>query len=135
MTRIELDWLLDDLVTRVSDIDHAIVLSGDGLVLAACARLSPADAEHLAAVAAGLHSLAKAAADQVGGGLVRQTLVEWERHLLRLTMAGEGACLAVLARREVDLGLLAYEMEMLIARVGQYLSSPARTMPGGTVSR
>lgn len=130
MTRMDLNWLLDDLIKRVADIEHAIVLSGDGLLLAASARLTPDSAEHLSAVAAALHSLAKAAALHIGGGQVRQTVVEWQNQLLRLTVAGQGACLAVLANQQADLGVVAYESETLIAQVGRYLSTTARTSGG-----
>ncbi|WP_327092422.1 roadblock/LC7 domain-containing protein [Nonomuraea sp. NBC_01738] len=131
----DLSWLLNDLTKRVDHIDHVLVVTSDGLVLARSQHLREAEAGHLAAVTAALHSLAKAAAESEGCGQVLQTLVEWQHHLMRLTMAGTGACLAVLARRDVELGLLAYEMEMLIAKVGAYLSSPARgggQAPGGT---
>jgi hypothetical protein len=32
----------------------------------------------------------------------------------------------VLATEDADVGLIAYEMEMIVARVGQYLSTPVR---------
>jgi hypothetical protein len=55
----ELDWLLDDLVLRVHEVRHAVVLSNDGLAVGASTDLAREDAEHLAAVASGFHSLAK----------------------------------------------------------------------------
>lgn len=128
----DLRWLLNDLIKRVDRVEHVLVVTSDGLVLARSDQLCDAEAGHLAAITAALHSLAKAAADSEGGGQVLQTLVEWQHHLMRLTMAGTGACLAVLARRDVELGLLAYEMEMLIAKVGAYLSAPARGNGGQT---
>jgi Roadblock/LC7 domain-containing protein len=41
-----LSWLLDDLVTRVAEVDKAVMLSRDGLALAASAALTREDAEH-----------------------------------------------------------------------------------------
>ncbi len=35
----ELDWLLDDLVLRVSEVRHAVVLSNDGLAVGASTGL------------------------------------------------------------------------------------------------
>ena len=35
-----LDWLLDDLVTRVAQIDKAVILSRDGLAIGASADLA-----------------------------------------------------------------------------------------------
>ncbi|MFE6486895.1 roadblock/LC7 domain-containing protein, partial [Streptomyces sp. NPDC057757] len=71
----ELDWLLDDLVLRVAEVRHAVVLSNDGLAVGASTDLRREDAEHLAAVASGFHSLAKGAGRHFGAGGVRQTLV------------------------------------------------------------
>ena len=67
----ELDWLLDDLVLRVNEVRHAVVLSNDGLAVGASTDLKREDAEHLAAVASGFHSLAKGAGRHFGAGGVR----------------------------------------------------------------
>ncbi|MET7329072.1 roadblock/LC7 domain-containing protein [Nonomuraea sp. NPDC005650] len=122
----DLNWLLDDLVGRVKEVEHAIVLSSDGLLMASSAALQRTDGEHLSAVASGLQSLAKGVSDHVSGGAVRQTVVEWKNQFLIVTMAGERACLAVLCAQNADIGLVAYEMAMMVARVGQYLTSGAR---------
>ncbi|MEU7898895.1 roadblock/LC7 domain-containing protein [Nonomuraea sp. NPDC049152] len=126
-TSPDLNWLLDDLIGRVNDTDHAIVLSSDGLLMATSAQLQRTDGEHLSAVASGLQSLARGVAEQVNGGAVRQTVIEWKSGFLIVSVAGEGACLAVLCGQTADIGLVAYEMAMLVTRVGQYLSSEART--------
>ncbi|MFI7131786.1 roadblock/LC7 domain-containing protein [Nonomuraea sp. NPDC050153] len=122
----DLNWLLDDLVGRIKEVEHAIVLSSDGLLMASSAALQRTDGEHLSAVASGLQSLAKGVSDHVSGGAVRQTVVEWKNQFLIVTMAGERACLAVLCAQNADIGLVAYEMAMMVARVGQYLTSGAR---------
>ena len=121
-----LTWLLDDLVERVPPVRQAVVLSADGLLLGASATLSREDAEHLSAMAAGFQSLAKGAGRHFRAGPVRQTVVEMESAFLLVTAAGQGACLAVLASSDADLGLVAYEMAMLITRVGQTMDAPAR---------
>jgi predicted regulator of Ras-like GTPase activity (Roadblock/LC7/MglB family) len=102
-----LDWLLDDLLRRLPPAQRAIVLSSDGLLIGRSSNLERDDAEHLSAVASGLQSLARGAGRHFDGGGVRQTLVEMERSFLVVTAAGTGACLAVLAEADVDLGLLA----------------------------
>ncbi len=122
----DLNWLLDDLIGRVKEAEHAIVLSSDGLLMASSAALQRTDGEHLSAVASGLQSLAKGVSDHVGGGPVKQTVVEWRSQFLIVTVAGERACLAVLCAQGADIGLVAYEMAMLVARVGQYLTSGTR---------
>ncbi|MEU1387604.1 MULTISPECIES: roadblock/LC7 domain-containing protein [unclassified Nonomuraea] len=122
----DLNWLLDDLIGRIKEAEHAIVLSSDGLLMASSAGLQRTDGEHLSAVASGLQSLAKGVAEHISAGAVRQTVVEWKSQFLIVTTAGERACLAVLCAQNADIGLVAYEMAMLVARVGQYLTSGAR---------
>ncbi|WP_017614419.1 roadblock/LC7 domain-containing protein [Nocardiopsis salina] len=124
-----LDWLLDDLVDLVVGADHAIVLSSDGLLLGSSRSLGPEDAEHLAALASAFQSLARGTGRHFGGGEVRQTVVEMERSYLFVTAAGAGACLAVLAGEEADVGLVAYEMNLRVKQVGQFLTAAPRT-PG-----
>jgi predicted regulator of Ras-like GTPase activity (Roadblock/LC7/MglB family) len=123
---VDLTWLLNDLVARVTDAHSAVVLSADGLLMAASGQLQGEDAEHLAAVAAGFQSLSRGAGRRFGGGGVRQTIIEMESAFLFVTAAGHGACLAVLGSAEADIGLIAYEMAMLVKRVGDYLSTPER---------
>jgi predicted regulator of Ras-like GTPase activity (Roadblock/LC7/MglB family) len=125
----QLDWLLDDLVARVTHIDQAVILSRDGLAIGASGGLSREDAEYLAAVAAGFQSLARGAGQHFGGGAVRQTVVEMDAAFLFVTAAGEGSCLAVLAGAGVDAGLVAYEMTVLVKRVGEHLGVNPRPMP------
>ena len=126
----QLDWLLDDLVTRVTHIDKAVILSRDGLAIGSSAGLTREDAEYLSAVAAGFQSLARGAGQHFGGGAVRQTVIEMEAAFLFVTAAGEGSCLAVLAGSNVDAGLVAYEMTVLVKRVGEHLGvSPRPVSP------
>ena len=121
-----LDWLLDDLVARVPAARQAVVLSVDGLLTGASKTLARSDAEHLAAVAAGFSGLARTAGRHFHGGPVRQTIVEMESAFLFITAAGSGSCLAVLADAESDIGLIAYEMAMLVERIGVNMSTPPR---------
>jgi predicted regulator of Ras-like GTPase activity (Roadblock/LC7/MglB family) len=117
-----LDWLLDDLVDRVAQIDKAVLLSRDGLLIGASATLSREDAEHMSAVAAGFQSLARGVGQYFGGGAPRQTIVELETAFLFVTAAGEGSCLAVLAAADGDAGQIAYEMALLVRRVGEHMA-------------
>ena len=122
-----MNWVLDDLVQRVSGISQAVLLSRDGLTLGASEGLSREDAEHMAAVAAGLQSLARGAALRFHGGEARQAIVQMDTALLFVMAAGQGSCLAALCPAEADHGLVVYEMAMLIKRLGQYLSANPRS--------
>ncbi|MDN3352206.1 roadblock/LC7 domain-containing protein [Actinomadura sp. DC4] len=123
----ELNWLLDSLVKQVAQVHQAVVLSSDGLLVGASTGLTRENAEHLSAVAASFQSLARSAGRQFGGGAVRQTIVEMDHAFLFVTAAGSGACLAVLAGSDADVGLIAYEMAMLVKRVGQHMSTLPRS--------
>jgi predicted regulator of Ras-like GTPase activity (Roadblock/LC7/MglB family) len=121
-----MNWVLDDLVRRVDGISQAVVLSRDGLTLGASAGLSRDDAEHMAAVAAGLQSLARGAALRFHGGEARQSIIHMDAALLFVMAAGQGSCLAALCPADADHGLVVYEMAMLVKRLGQYLSANPR---------
>jgi predicted regulator of Ras-like GTPase activity (Roadblock/LC7/MglB family) len=119
-------WVLDDLVRRVDGVSQAVLLTRDGLTLGASQSLRREDAEHLAAVAAGIQSLARGAALRFDGGQPRQSIIHMDRVLMFVMAAGQGSCLAVLCRPSADHGLVAYEMAMLVKRLGQYLSANPR---------
>ncbi|MER7664998.1 MULTISPECIES: roadblock/LC7 domain-containing protein [unclassified Streptomyces] len=125
----ELNWLLDELVDRVGSIRKALVLSGDGLATGTSGELTREDSEHLAAVASGFHSLAKGVGRHFDAGKVRQTVVELDEAFLFVTAAGDGSCLAVLADADSDVGLVAYEMTLMVKRVGVHLATAPRSGP------
>ncbi|ATE56470.1 MULTISPECIES: roadblock/LC7 domain-containing protein [Actinosynnema] len=120
-------WLVDDFVNRVAGVAHAIVVSADGLLLAASERLPVDRAEQLAAVASGLVSLNLGAARCFEAGNVKQTVVEMERGYLFLMSISDGSCLAVLAAPNCDIGLIGYAMTRLVDRVGVQLTPEIRS--------
>jgi predicted regulator of Ras-like GTPase activity (Roadblock/LC7/MglB family) len=124
--KIDLNWLLDDIVSRVVGTQHAIVLSADGLLLGKSAGMSKDDSDQLSAIASSLQSLAKGVSRHFNRGAVMQNLIEMERGYLFVSAAGRGACLAVLAEETVDVEMIAYEMNRLVKRVGDYLASAPR---------
>ena len=122
----QLSWLLDNLVDQVEHVRQALILSRDGLVVAASRGLSPEDSEHLSALAAGLQSLARGAGRHFRAGEVRQTIIEMDFAFLFVIAAGRGTCLAVLTSADPNVGLIAYEMAMLVRRMGKYLAAEPR---------
>jgi len=122
----QLGWLLDNLVSRVANVSQALVLSRDGLPVARSRGMSAEQADHLSALAAGVHSLARGTGQQVGGGEVRQTIIEMDSAFLFVMAAGRGTCLAVLAQAGANLGVMAYELAMLVRRMGTYLTAAPR---------
>lgn len=122
----QLSWLLDNLVSQVEHVEHAIILSTDGLVVASSQDLARQDGEHLSALACGLQSLAQGAGVQFRGGNVRQIIIEMEEAFLLVIAAGNGTCLAVLTSAEPNVGVIAYEMAMLVRRMRKHLGTEPR---------
>jgi predicted regulator of Ras-like GTPase activity (Roadblock/LC7/MglB family) len=128
-----LNWLITDFAERVPFVARAIVVSADGLPLAFSDGFPQDRADQLAAVTSGLTSLTQGAARVFEGGAVTQTVVEMRHGLLLVMAISDGCSLAVLASVECDMGLVAYEMALLVERVGQALTPDTRggRQPGG----
>jgi uncharacterized protein len=123
----DLNWLITNFVERVPAVAHAIVVSADGLPLAFSEGFPPDRADQLAAVASGLASLTQGAARVFEAGAVLQTVVEMEGGLLLVMAVSNGSSLAVLAAGDCDMGLVAYEMTLLVERVGRALTPEPRS--------
>jgi uncharacterized protein len=128
-------WLVDDFVNRVPGVAHALVVSAEGMPMTASAHLPRDRADQLAAVASGLVSLAQGAARCFDAGQVVQTVVELERGIMLLMSISDGSSLAVLAAPTCDIGLVGYEMTLLVDRVGQQLTPQVRTGVYGAIGR
>lgn len=122
----QLDWLVDDFVREVAGVHQALVVSVDGLRLAASDGLDAATADQLSAVTSGLVSLTRSVAQSFHAEPVRQTIVEMGGGYLFVTTVSEGSSLAVYADAQCDIGMVGYEMTLLVARVGQLLAPAAR---------
>jgi predicted regulator of Ras-like GTPase activity (Roadblock/LC7/MglB family) len=122
----DLNWLVSNFARSVTGVAHAIVLSADGLLMAVSERLDRTRADQLAAVASGLASLTQGAARIFGGGTVTQTIVEMQQGFLFVMSVSDGSCLAVLAAPSCDIGLVGYEMALLVARTGEVLTPELR---------
>jgi predicted regulator of Ras-like GTPase activity (Roadblock/LC7/MglB family) len=53
-------------------------------------------------------------------------MIEFDDAVLFVTAAGTGSCLCVLSAAEADIGQVAYEMTLLVNRVGEHLHVDAR---------
>ena len=121
-----LNWLVSTFVDRVPGVQDAVVVSADGLPMALSDGLDRDTADRFAAVASGLVGLAHGAASRFGGGAVHQVIVEMERSFLFVTGISDGSCLAVVAEATCDVGLVGYEMAVLVERVGRVVTPELR---------
>jgi uncharacterized protein len=119
-------WLVNNFAENVPGVAHAVVISVDGLLLTASARLPADRAEQMAAIAAGIVSLNLGAAQCLDAEAVVRTIVEMDLGVLLLTSIRDGSCLAVLAARDCDVAQVAYEMAVLVDQVGKILTPQLR---------
>lgn len=116
------NWLIANFVRRTAGVDQTVVVSSDGLLVALGGALDRPSADRLAAVITGIRSLAHGASGTLSRGPVAQVLVEMERGYLLVAAVSGGATIGVVAARDCDLGLVGYEMALLVQRVGQQLT-------------
>jgi predicted regulator of Ras-like GTPase activity (Roadblock/LC7/MglB family) len=122
----DFSWLVANFANRTPGVAHAMVVSADGLPVAVSERLDRSKADQLAAISSGLASLTQGGARCMDGGLVNQTVVEMDKGLLVVMAISDGSCLTVLAGSPCDVGVVAYEMTMLVSRAGDVLTPSLR---------
>jgi predicted regulator of Ras-like GTPase activity (Roadblock/LC7/MglB family) len=122
----DLNWLVTNFTVRVPSVAHTIVVSSDGIPVAHSDGFPLERANQLAAVTSGLASLTDGASRMFEGGGVKQTVVDMEQGLLIVMAISDGSSLAVLAGDDCDIGLVAYEMSLLVVQVGDALTPDAR---------
>jgi predicted regulator of Ras-like GTPase activity (Roadblock/LC7/MglB family) len=130
-----LNWLLNTFVRNTPGVAHAIVVSSDGLLLAVSDRLDLDRADQLSAIASGLASLAEGGARLFDGGRSSQTVVEMQQGFLFVVSISDGSCLAVLAAPSCDVGVIGYEMALLVTRTGNVLTPQLRAELQAALSR
>lgn len=129
------NWLVENFVDRVPGVSEAVVVSADGLPMAVSTGLDRDAADRFAAVASGLIGLAYGAAGRFGGGAVSQIVIEMEHAFLFVTGISDGSCLAVVAAAGCDVGLVGYEMAILVERAGAVLTPELRDELQGALPR
>ena len=121
-----LNWLVQTFAERVPGVNEAVVVSSDGLPMAASTGLDRASADRFAAVSSGLIGLAYGAAGRFGGGAVNEVIVEMENAFIFVTGISDGSSLAVVASSQCDVGLVGYEMALLVEKAGNVLTPELR---------
>lgn len=135
-----LSWLLDKFVDRVAGVTSALLVSRDGLKMAA-AGLGTDQADKAAAWVSSVHSLARSAGSITGSvpGGFRQAIIEDDSVLLFVTSADHaaagqtgagsglvGTVLCVLAQPGADPDTIGFEMGLLVKSVADHLLTATR---------
>lgn len=121
-----LNWLVDNFAAEVSGVSEAVVVSSDGLPLASSKGMDRDSVDRFAAVASGLIGLSYGAAGRFGGGSVNEVIVEMENAFLFVTGISDGSLLAVMADSSSDIGLVGYEMAVLVDKAGETMTPELR---------
>jgi predicted regulator of Ras-like GTPase activity (Roadblock/LC7/MglB family) len=115
-------WLLDNFVDHTHGVLYAAAVSADGILVAGSDGLHRASAEQLAAIVAGLTSLANGADRCFNANGLEQIILEFGHGFLFVTVMGLGASLCVVASKDCEMGLVAYEMALLVERAAAVLT-------------
>lgn len=127
MTSRDLSWLADRFVDETAGAHHAVVVSSDGLAIAASRGMDRASADRFAAVASGFIGLAVGTAGRMGGGSVQNVIVEMEHAWLFVSGISDGASLLVMADETCDVGRVAYEMAAFADKAAHAVTPALRT--------
>ena len=130
-TEPSLGWLVSAFTKEVPGVAHAVLVSADGLLVAASDALPRDRADQMSALTAGLTSLTVGAAELFTAGRVVQSVIEMEGGFLLLMSVGDGSHLAVLTEDSADIGQVGYEMALLVDRVGRMVQATARVPLSG----
>jgi uncharacterized protein len=122
----QIPWLLSRFVDQTPGVTDAVCVSSDGLLMAMSTGVDRARADQFAAVAAGLTSLSIGASRCFGHGDVEQVMVEMSTGFLFIASISDGSSLGVLSTKTADVGLVGYEMTLLVDRFGSVLTPQVR---------
>jgi uncharacterized protein len=116
------NWLMTRFVSDTVGVEQSIAVSSDGLLMAISSNLDRASADKMAAIVTGMRSLSDGAARVLGKGGVNQVLIEMRQAYLFVASISGGSSLGVVAAKNADLGLVGYEITLLVQRVGSQLT-------------
>jgi hypothetical protein len=116
------NWMLDNFVEKSAGVCDAVAVSSDGLLMAMSHTLDRAGAERVAAIISGMVGLSRGAAKAFGWEPVRQIVIAMEGGYLFLSTISDGSNLGVLANAGCDIGLVGYQTNLLLERIGVLLT-------------
>ncbi|CAM3907394.1 roadblock/LC7 domain-containing protein [Nocardiopsis rhodophaea] len=120
-------WLISNFVSEMPGVEHAVVVSSDGLLLTASEQFPEEHAEQLAAIASGMQSLSDGTARLFGKGTSEQLILRMEHGHLFVMSISDGSTLAVLTSSSADMKIVAYKMALLVESAGHVLTPQLRS--------
>lgn len=126
-THLDLDWLIQQLIADVPTITHALVVSRDGLQLAAAGAVDRDLGDQLAALTAGLLSIGGQYGHWLKMGDPDNLTIRFPHGHMAFMRIGDAAGLCVSAAAGTDMRTLAYAMTKFVQAVGHALTPALRT--------
>ncbi|MFD7921367.1 roadblock/LC7 domain-containing protein [Streptomyces sp. NPDC059740] len=117
----DMSWVLEPLM-ELPHVEHAIVLSGDGLVRGASAGLDREAGEGASAMMSALQGAARSVAAAFSGNSdprLRQVVVDTDEGYVFAIPAGANTVLCVFARPQVDMGVVTHYMQIQVSTLGR----------------
>lgn len=129
------NWLLANFVRDTDGVRDAIAVSSDGLLIATSDGLDRNEADNLAAIVSSMTSLARSAARRHDFDGLKLIMIEMRRGFLLVSTVADGSCVGVLAEPTCDVGLIGYEIAVLVDRAGGLLTPALIAEARQTLSR
>jgi predicted regulator of Ras-like GTPase activity (Roadblock/LC7/MglB family) len=127
----QIAFLVDRFASATADVTGALVLSTDGVRLAASLGLRLDQADRFAATASGVLSLSGAVGREFGFEGFQQSILRYGNGHVIVTALDQFAALAVITQPDAKLGQVSYEMSLFAQRVGALLTPEVRRQLGG----
>ena len=134
-TSADLDRLLATFVASLDGVEHALVVSSDGLAVTTSPGLTREVIDQFSAITSGLVSLTQGASRCFDYEAMDQVIVEMRRGFLFVAAVSDGSCLSVVADKTCDIGLVGYEMTLLAESAGELLTPELVTQLRGRLPR
>jgi predicted regulator of Ras-like GTPase activity (Roadblock/LC7/MglB family) len=110
--------VLKDLEASTADVEGAVVVSADGLVMAS-ALPAEVDEDRVAAMAAALLALGERSSQELERGTLNEVFVKGEKGYVVLMGAGRDAVLGALCREDAKLGMIFLDLRRAAEEVGK----------------
>lgn len=115
------NWLMTSFVDNTVGVEQGVVVSSDGMPMAV-SGVPRGASDRLAAIVTGVRSLSEGTSQLLRIGVLQNVIVEMRSAYLLVAAIGGGSTLGIVCAKSCDLGLVGYEMALLVDRVGAQLT-------------
>ena len=114
----QIESLLDECKTRISEIEGLLLVSREGLPIAASlGKSDTTDEDRLAAMTAASLNLAERVVVELNKGVLKEMIVKGDNGLVIIIQVGEEAVLTGTAMSDAKLGLILLDMKRTAKKI------------------